>query len=97
VALDTRITEELAREGMARDIIRQVQELRKKAGLEMEDRITLHLSTSAEPLLKTLEAHRDYIGNETLVLNWAKESLSGSHKAQVKIEGHDLTLELKKA
>ena len=97
VALDTRITEELAQEGMARDIIRQVQELRKKAGLEMEDRITLHLSTQAEPLVKTLAAHRDYIGNETLVLHWANAALAESHNAQVKIEGHDLTLELKKA
>src|SRR5512135_1800854 len=39
VALDVRITEELAREGMARDVVRQVQELRKSAKLELEDRI----------------------------------------------------------
>ena len=63
----------------------------------MEDRITLHLSTQAEPLVKTLAAHRDYIGNETLVLHWANAALAESHNAQVKIEGHDLTLELKKA
>ena len=39
IALDTRITEELSREGMARDVVRHVQEQRKEAGLEMEDRI----------------------------------------------------------
>src|SRR4029453_5215392 len=37
--LDVRINEELAREGMAREVVRHVQELRKKSGLEMEDGI----------------------------------------------------------
>src|SRR5262249_45986950 len=45
VALDTRITDELAREGMAREVVRHVQESRKGAGLEIEDRIELHLAT----------------------------------------------------
>jgi isoleucyl-tRNA synthetase len=45
VVLDVRVTEQLACEGTAREIVRHVQELRKKAGLEMEDRIRLHLQT----------------------------------------------------
>ena len=47
VLVDARITEELALEGMARDIVRQVQDLRKKADLQMEDRIVLRLGTKA--------------------------------------------------
>ncbi|HEV3448829.1 MAG TPA: isoleucine--tRNA ligase, partial [Gemmataceae bacterium] len=43
VALDVRITESLAQEGMAREIVRHVQDLRKTAKLEMEDRIVLYL------------------------------------------------------
>ena len=48
--LDTRITEELSHEGMARDVVRHVQDARKEAGLEMEDRIILYLGTESEKL-----------------------------------------------
>ena len=55
--LDIRISEELAREGMAREVVRHVQELRKKSGLEMEDRIALHFATESPELLRAVEAH----------------------------------------
>ena len=97
VALDTRITEVLALEGMARDIIRQVQDLRKKSGLEMEDRIILHLETSSELLGKSIAGHRDYIASETLVLNYSATAPTDAQVAQVKIETHELTITLKKA
>lgn len=97
VALDTRITEALALEGMARDIIRQVQDLRKKSGLEMEDRIILHLETPSELLAKSIAGHRDYIASETLVLNYSATAPTDAQVAQVKIETHELTITLKKA
>jgi isoleucyl-tRNA synthetase len=97
VALDTRITEVLALEGMARDIIRQVQDLRKKSGLEMEDRIILHLETPSELLGKSIAGHRDYIASETLVLNYSATAPTEAQVAQVKIETHELTITLKKA
>lgn len=97
VALDTRVTEELALEGMARDIIRQVQDLRKKSGLEMEDRIILHLETSSELLGKSIAGHRDYIASETLVLNYSTTAPADAQVAKVKIETHELTITLKKA
>lgn len=97
VALDTRITEVLALEGMARDIIRQVQDLRKKSGLEMEDRIILHLETSSELLGKSIAGHRDYIASETLVLNYIATAPNDAQISQVKIETHELTITLKKA
>ena len=55
--LDVRINEELAREGMAREVVRHVQELRKKSGLEMEDRIILHFATESPALRQAVEAH----------------------------------------
>ena len=97
VALDTRITEELALEGMARDIVRQVQDLRKKSGLEMEDRIILHLHTPSELLAKSIAGHRDYIASETLVLNYSATAPADAQVAQVKIESHELTITMKKA
>ncbi len=98
VLIDTRITEELAREGIARDVIRQVQELRKKANLEMEDRIALRLATGSDNLRQAIETHRTYIANETLVMVWASQPLNGEcHRADVKVDGQPLTIELHKA
>jgi isoleucyl-tRNA synthetase len=97
VALDVRITEELAREGMARDVVRQVQELRKSAKLELEDRIALHLRTDSETLEKAIEAHKAYIAGETLATQWIHEPLNGdSHSASVKVDGQPLTVQLRK-
>ena len=77
VLLDVRITDPLKREGMARDVVRQVQELRKKAKLEMENRIVLHLQTDSEELRRAIDEHRAYIESETLAAKWSKESLQG--------------------
>ncbi len=98
VLIDTRITEVLAREGMARDVIRQVQQLRKEADLEMEDRIALHLATESTKLQQAIAAHKDYICAETLTTQWSEQALNGeAHRANVKVEGQSLTIELSKA
>lgn len=96
VALDTRITPELQLEGMARDIIRQVQDQRKNSNLEMEDRIVLHLGTDSEKLKEAIEAHRDYIAAETLVKEWSNTPLADGFTATVKIDGQALTISLQK-
>jgi isoleucyl-tRNA synthetase len=97
VAIDTRITPELAREGMAREVIRHVQQARKDAGLEMEDRITLYLGTESAALRQAIDAHRDYIAAETLTVRWSDEPLGdGAHTANVKVDGQALTIQLRK-
>jgi isoleucyl-tRNA synthetase len=94
--LDVRINEELVQEGMAREVVRHVQELRKKSGLEMEDRIALHFATSPA-LLQAVEAHRSYISAETLAVEWLNLPLDGdSHSTSVKVDGHPLTIQLRK-
>ena len=50
VVLDTEITDELRREGMVRELSRKVNELRKQAGLALDDRITLHVDADGNPL-----------------------------------------------
>src|SRR5262249_35232045 len=57
LALDTRITDDLALEGMAREVIRHVQQARKDAGLEMEDRIVLYLHTDKPKLQQAIDVH----------------------------------------
>jgi isoleucyl-tRNA synthetase len=97
VALDINVTEELAREGMAREVVRHVQQARKDAELEMEDRIILYLHTDAEKLKKAIEVHRDYIATETLVGEWSDRLLGeGAYRADVKVDGQPLHIELRR-
>ena len=68
--LDTTLSDELIDEGIAREIIRSVQDARKQAGLEVSDRIVLGVSGSVA-VEKALAEHRDYIMAETLATDWA--------------------------
>ncbi|MCF8548043.1 MAG: DUF5915 domain-containing protein, partial [Pontimonas sp.] len=61
-------TAELAREGLARDTIRWIQQARKDAGFEVSDRIDLVIA-AAEAALAALKEHRDVIAAETLALH----------------------------
>jgi isoleucyl-tRNA synthetase len=65
VVLDTAVTPELAREGLARDLVRAVQQARKDAGLEVSDRIVLEVAGDPE-VADALAAHRDLVAGETL-------------------------------
>jgi isoleucyl-tRNA synthetase len=67
VLLDTKVTQELEREGCARDAIRQIQQARKDAGLDVSDRISLALTADDESVV-ALEEHRDLISAEVLAL-----------------------------
>ncbi len=96
VMVDVRLTEELALAGMAREVVRHVQELRKTAGLNIEDRIVLDLGTDGAELKKAIDAHRDAIGAETLTAQWAAPN-GEAHRATVKIEGQALEIALAKA
>ncbi|HET6628594.1 MAG TPA: isoleucine--tRNA ligase [Woeseiaceae bacterium] len=69
VALDTTLTEELVREGMARELVRTVQEARKQAGLEVSDRIVLGVS-GTPAVAAALGTYRDYLMAETLAVEW---------------------------
>ncbi len=68
--LDTTLNDELIDEGVAREIIRSVQDARKQAGLEVSDRIVLGISGSGA-VEKALAEHRDYVMAETLATDWA--------------------------
>ena len=65
VALDVTTTPELEREGLARDLIRQIQIARKNAGLHVSDRVRLFVS-GADELTAAVQAHRGTIAEQTL-------------------------------
>ncbi|HEV3255922.1 MAG TPA: isoleucine--tRNA ligase [Gemmataceae bacterium] len=98
VLVDVRITQELLLEGLAREVVRHVQELRKKAGLQLEDRIVLYLQTDSPILRQAINGHRAYISSETLAVEWATRPLvvEDAHRATVLIDGQPLTIELRK-
>lgn len=67
VALDLELTPELIRAGLAREVIRFIQEARKGAGLEVSDRIRITLDADG-PLAEAVETHRDLIAGEVLAV-----------------------------
>jgi len=66
VALDMKISEELAREGLAREFVNRIQNLRKNKGLEVTDRIAVQISDHPD-WKPALESYGDYISRETLI------------------------------
>jgi isoleucyl-tRNA synthetase len=90
LTLDTQISPELKLEGLARDLVRKIQELRKQSGFAVEDRIRLFYEGDGI-LAEALERWRDYIATETLAVAVARgEAPDGASTETLQIEGHDL-------
>ncbi|MBL0690679.1 MAG: isoleucine--tRNA ligase [Alphaproteobacteria bacterium] len=66
VSLDTNLTDELEREGIARDIIRTVQDFRKYKKFAVSDKINLEISISADKVLKAIDEWKSFIKEQTL-------------------------------
>ena len=95
VKLDTEITADLRLEGLAREVVRLVQDRRKKMGLNVEDRI--HTCFEADGLLaRAIETHADYIKNETLsvTVEHGKDDCQGE---QLLLEGEQIWIGLKRS
>ena len=98
VMIDRRITPELKNEGLARDIVRNVQNLRKEAGLDIADRIRLSLTTESEKLKAPIDRFGEYIQNETLAVEIVARPLAGKPaRTDINIETEILRIELVKA
>jgi isoleucyl-tRNA synthetase len=78
VVLDTALTPELEAEGVARDLVRAVQQARRDAGLEVSDRIALTIAARAE-VADAARAHQDLIAAETLATSVAVEVSDVEH------------------
>ena len=101
VALELAIDDDLRREGYAREIVHAVQNARKSAGLEVEDRISLSLWGAPE-LLAAAVAHSDYLKGETLTVELDLEgaatdgSREAPHREAASIEGLELSISLRR-
>jgi isoleucyl-tRNA synthetase len=82
VVLDTTVTPELTAEGIARDVVRLVQQARRDAGLDVSDRIELTIEAPAE-VVAACRAHEGFIAGETLALAVAYGPVTGGFEGAV--------------
>ncbi len=95
--MDLRVTPELKREGIAREIIRNVQNARKKAGLKVDDRIELQLGSDSKEISQvyTDAGLADLIQRETLALELNESELKDAYWENVQVDGLELVIKLK--
>jgi len=95
VELDTEITEELKLEGLARELVRIIQDRRKKLGLNVEDRIDTRYDADGM-ILRAIDRHCDYIKTETLSTTLERRRQDGFDGEQLMLEGEQLWIALKR-
>jgi isoleucyl-tRNA synthetase len=97
VALDLHVTPELRRAGIAREVIRQVQEARKSTGLDVSDRILLRLWASEPDTLAALTEHGSLVADEVLATDFGIGQPSRHDQAPFEDEALGLQFWLRKA
>ena len=93
VALDITLTDELRNEGMARELVNRIQNLRKKGGLEITDRITVSLAPN-DQVEKAVAAFGDYITRQVLANDLRIEPNDGQ---EVEFDDFNLNIKVEKA
>ncbi len=99
VAVDTTITPELADEGMARELVRRIQNLRRSADFDLTDRI-ITFYTGSDPIRRVMESFGDYIRQETLsdeLREGGPEDGAHSEEKPRKLNGEEVSLAVKRA
>ncbi len=97
VGLDTTLTEELMVEGVARDLVRHVQNLRKRTGLRVEDRIRLWIR-GGDTVARALAQHGEFVAAEVLAVQVASgEPPNGAARAEVTVGGEKVALAVARA
>jgi len=97
VAIDTNLTESLKQEGIARDLVRRVNTMRKDAGLALDDRIDLAF-TAEDIAFEAIENFSEYICQETLAVSLMAGEIENPDYRQSEIIGENqVTLSFRKA
>jgi len=96
IEISKQLTPELKREGLMREIIRHVQSARKKAGLQVDDRIELGVTSSDAEITQAVDAFADTIKAETLAIKLGSAA-DDMEKYDVKVDGKPVEIYLKKA
>ena len=98
VALDVTVTEELRREGIARDIVNRIQNIRKSRGYDITDKINLTFVPSEE-VTPVIEAFGEYIGHQVLALTVCEGNCTTESEGveTFDIDGTEVTVKIAKA
>ncbi len=91
IILDTKLDEDLINEGLAREVISKIQQLRKQKDLEMMDNITILLEADEE-VMAAVKLHQEYICGETLAVAIEEKACADKYS----INGHDTGLDIVK-
>jgi isoleucyl-tRNA synthetase len=94
VALNLELDDDLRREGLAREVVHRIQNARKDAGLDVEDRIVLRLGGDPE-LLAAVRAHEAYVAGETLAVALDQDAADGGVLTEV--EGRELRIAVERS
>jgi isoleucyl-tRNA synthetase len=90
VALDLELDDGLRREGLARELVRSLNDLRKDVGLDIADRVVLSIAAD-DALWAALDAHREYVMNEVLAVELTRTT--GGTRA-LDVDGHDVAVDV---
>jgi isoleucyl-tRNA synthetase len=96
VALDTTLTPELVNEGLAREFVNRVQNMRKDAGLEVTDRIHIYFETS-DRVVQAINRMSDYVKSETLATLITPSRDGAEHWEKWEIDGEPCEIGISKA
>jgi isoleucyl-tRNA synthetase len=96
VILNTALTTELVQEGLAREVVSKVQNMRKNAGFELTDRIELKF-TADDEVAAALQAFEKYVAEETLAVSVKRQEQAGAGFEKWDINGHEAQLQVVKA
>ena len=92
VVLATELTEDLVREGLARELVRTIQDRRKEMGCEFTDRIVIGVVTDSAELRSAIEQFGDYIRGETLAVESVFGPLADVEGVDIDVAGHSAAL-----
>ena len=95
VGLDTRLNDELECEGLARELVRTIQESRKQAGLEVSDRIVLRIE-GTDKVSQAVAEYKDYILEETLAVSADDANTEFPFHSENSLNAESWTIQLSK-
>jgi len=97
LSLDTEITKELKIEGMSRDIIRNIQALRKNSGFQVEDRIVLNYDSQSAILTEVMTTLGDNIAKEVLATGFASGRIDFEGEGEYELDGEKIWIGISRA
>ncbi len=96
VALDITVTDELKREGMARELVNRIQNIRKSQNFDITDKVHVTISPD-ERINDAVEAYGDYIAHQVLALDIAIKQVDGEGTIELDMDGWKLNVKVEKA